>query len=385
MKQMTDAGIRAIRNEAVSLKKPIDVADTIQRGLKLRTGASGKQTWTLVCRPAGGGNALYRRIGEYPATGIAKAREMAREMREQIRQGIDPHAVRQAAKALNEADTLDILLTRYSDSGDAPKSWKSASPRVRLVFSDLLERRCHTLKSSDFQKASDVWHSPASAGFAVRSIRPALKWCAKRDYVSKDVCDIDAKASSARERVLSRDELKAVIIALDNSKSMYAKCMKFIMFALTRRTETTRIKWSDVDLLSGILTIPASNTKNGRIHIVKLPSQAISFLSAHKPKNAKLSDLVFPNENGLPLTNFDRFTKSIHRVSKTSNWNRHDLRRTGATLLGDLGFDPHIIESALNHAVIHSGLAAVYNKSRYSNSVADALQSLANEYDNIIK
>ena len=64
---------------------------------------------------------------------------------------------------------------------------------------------------------------------------------------------------------------------------------------------------------------------------------------------------------------------------------RHDLRRTGATMLGDLGELPDIIEAALNHVAIRSALAATYNRSRYRPQVATALQRLADELDEIEK
>jgi hypothetical protein len=62
---------------------------------------------------------------------------------------------------------------------------------------------------------------------------------------------------------------------------------------------------------------------------------------------------------------------------------RHDLRRTGATLIGLTGVAPHIIEAALNHVAIHNRLAATYNRSRYRSEVADALQALADQLDTI--
>jgi hypothetical protein len=49
---------------------------------------------------------------------------------------------------------------------------------------------------------------------------------------------------------------------------------------------------------------------------------------------------------------------------ETTN-SRHDLRQTGATMLGEMGELPDIIEAGLNNVSIHSPLAATYNRSRY--------------------
>ena len=67
----------------------------------------------------------------------------------------------------------------------------------------------------------------------------------------------------------------------------------------------------------------------------------------------------------------------------TAAWTRHDLRRTGATMLGEMGVEPHVIEAALNHTSIHSQLAATYNRARYFPAVKDALQLLADRLDGI--
>jgi integrase len=95
-------------------------------------------------------------------------------------------------------------------------------------------------------------------------------------------------------------------------------------------------------------------------------------------------DLVFAVKGGGPLHNWDRETKAIHAASQTKGWTRHDLRRTGATLLGDLGETPDIIEAALNHVSIRSTLAATYNRSRYRPQVAAALQKLADQLDTMM-
>jgi hypothetical protein len=86
---------------------------------------------------------------------------------------------------------------------------------------------------------------------------------------------------------------------------------------------------------------------------------------------------------GNPLGNWDREAKAIMTASGTEAWMRHDLRRTGATMLGDMGELPDIIEAALNHVAIRSPLAATCNRSRYRPQVAAALQRLADALDGI--
>jgi hypothetical protein len=55
-------------------------------------------------------------------------------------------------------------------------------------------------------------------------------------------------------------------------------------------------------------------------------------------------------------------------------WRLHDIRRTVATRLGDLGVLPHVVEAILNHVGgFRSGVAGVYNLARYEAEMRDAL------------
>ncbi len=83
------------------------------------------------------------------------------------------------------------------------------------------------------------------------------------------------------------------------------------------------------------------------------------------------------------LVNWDRETKRLMAETGTAGWTRHDLRRTGATMRGELGVEPHVAEAALNHAAIHSKLAATYNQARYVPAVREALQRLADRLTEI--
>jgi hypothetical protein len=55
-----------------------------------------------------------------------------------------------------------------------------------------------------------------------------------------------------------------------------------------------------------------------------------------------------------------------------------------ATLLGDLGFAPHVVSVVLGHAHIADGATAVYARSRYQREHREALQALADEIDRIV-
>jgi integrase len=67
--------------------------------------------------------------------------------------------------------------------------------------------------------------------------------------------------------------------------------------------------------------------------------------------------------------------KEMARAGKSlAAWTHHDLRRTAATRMAELGIQPHIIEAVLNHLSGHKGgIAGIYNRAQYGPEKAQAL------------
>ena len=53
----------------------------------------------------------------------------------------------------------------------------------------------------------------------------------------------------------------------------------------------------------------------------------------------------------------------------------HDLRRTTATMLSELGVDPIVVEKILNHELM--GVMAVYNRHQYMDKRKEAMKCLS--------
>ena len=67
-------------------------------------------------------------------------------------------------------------------------------------------------------------------------------------------------------------------------------------------------------------------------------------------------------------------------------WRLHDIRRTVATRMADLGVQPHVIEAVLNHYSGHrSGVAGIYNRSVYEREVRAALALWADHVRALVK
>ena len=308
-------------------------------------------------------------------------------LRVEGRRGADPVADARRKRALGRdaragIGTLAALLTLYGSKVAAgQKSWPQSKRRVELVFKALLPQPLASITRMDLQAAADTYPAQQQALGALGAVRPVLKWASSRGYVLPDVLLLRAPAAKAqRDRVLKRDELAALLPVL-GTPGGFPGAVRFMLLTLARREEVCSATWGDVDLPGAVWRIGADRAKNGMEHLVPLSRQAVEQLRLIGP--GKPGALIFATSKGGHLTNWHRAAQAMMQASGTAGWTRHDLRRTGATMLGDMGELPDIIEAALNHVAIRSQLAATYNRSRYRPQVAAALQRLADALDGI--
>jgi integrase len=144
-----------------------------------------------------------------------------------------------------------------------------------------------------------------------------------------------------------------------------------------RRNEIGKLAWSEIDLDRKLIMLPAERVKNSRNHEVPLSTQALAIL-ARQPRSG---DFVF---GGHGQGGWAEGKAKLDQRAGIALWRLHDLRRTAATQLGELGVQPHYIEAILNHYSGHrSGVAGVYQRAKYADEMRSALQRWADHVDKI--
>jgi integrase len=188
-----------------------------------------------------------------------------------------------------------------------------------------------------------------------------------------------------KQRVLSRDECARFLRAL--SGSAHDTAARFMLLTAARREEACGAAWAEFG--ESVWTIPAARRKDTRPnarrtkedHAVPLSRQALALLDSLKVGGeADRGALVFAGGRGAQLTNWPRWSA---RMEKRLGFDvsPHALRRTCATLAGDLGQPPHVVSALLGHRSIGGALHAGYNHSRYRVEVMGALQMVADMLD----
>jgi integrase len=199
-------------------------------------------------------------------------------------------------------------------------------------------------------------------------------WCMQQGLVTANpTIGTERTEVIERDRVLSNPELIAIWNAAgDPELGEFGKIVRLLILSSARRQEIGSMAWSEFDLANGTWTLPAARSKNHRAHTLPLPGMALDIVGA-VPQRAGREQL-FGERGPLGFTAWDKFKRLLDAKAGVVDWKLHDLRRTTATRLADIGIQPHIIETILNHQSGHKrGPAGIYNKSNYSREVRTAL------------
>jgi integrase len=244
---------------------------------------------------------------------------------------------------------------------------RTAAPLHKLPVTGVTQARVVELLDEIAENSGDV-----SANRARSALSHFFNWVQKRGIElpnGNPVQHAEKRSEKSRERVLTDDELRTIWNACGDDD--YGAIVKLLMLTGQRRDEIARLSYAEIrdarpDLQHGQFQIELSGerTKNGEAHIIPLADAALNILDRF-PANGR--EYVFGREE---TKGFARsYTRPKERLDARvgfSNWRIHDLRRTCATGMANLGVAPHVVEAVLNHISGHKGgVAGIYNKAQY--------------------
>ena len=224
-----------------------------------------------------------------------------------------------------------------------------------------------------------------------------------RFAVTYDLIEFDPTASlsiakmttkpTERDRTLSEIEIRALNRQLPGANLLKStECAIWIALStMCRIGELSKARLIDIDFELKTWTIPKENSKNGKAHTVYLSDFALEQfknLISYSTNNT----WIFSNRDGTSHVCEKSITKQIggrqtetilSNRSKDSQalvlsggkWTPHDLRRTGATIMGDLGIAPDVIEKCLNHTE-ENKVKRIYQRQKLEAEQANAWRVL---------
>lgn len=336
-------------------------------GLYLRVRAGGSRTFIIQWRQG----QFQRRstVGKAGVMTLDEARKKARKMLVGIDEGHDPVAIKAKARTDNSQIFLPLAEQYIEHRAKDMKPLSLVQLRRNLR---LYSKALHKLIISKIDRATIAAElrtiakerGAVTADRARSSLSSFFTWTIGEGYRDDNPVIGTNKHSKAksRERVLTDQELVSIWNAVPDSD--YGKIVKLLMLTGQRRDEIANLQHSEIDLASRLIALPAERTKNSRPHDVPLSAPALAIVEVIPQRDDR--EFMF----GEGVGGFSGFSKASSALDKRcgfSDWTLHDLRRTMATRMADLGVEPHIIEAVLNHVSGHkAGVAGIYNRSTYA-------------------
>jgi integrase len=349
-------------------------------GCRLRRSAGGKVRKTLVVQYRHAGRSPRMTLGSSDVLDVEQARAAAKKILAKVALGDDPQADRIERRGKDRLSTRSVIeeylaakksevrrrtldeARRYLLTGSYFKPLHS-SPIDTVTRKDIAARLVAITREHGSITA-DKCRAVSSAFFV---------WAMRMGLVEHNpvIGTIRPQGPKPRERVLEDSELAAIWNVCGDDD--YGRIVRLLILLGWRRQEVGGMRWGEFDD-AGTWTIPSNRTKNGRAHAVPLPPMALDIL-ATIPRMA-YRDLLFGTRSPAGFTDWVQGKHDLDErlAGKAKRWRLHDLRRTFATRLCDLGVAPHVVEQMLNHVSGHrGGIAGVYNRSQYERDVRTAL------------
>ena len=194
--------------------------------------------------------------------------------------------------------------------------------------------------------------------------------------------------SKPRERVLSDAELRTLWQklpkALPRSKPVQ-RVIKLCLLTGQRVGEVAGMRRDELDLDTGVWTIPSSRSNNKRSHTVPLSDAAMAVITSVLD-----GEYLFPGERGkgaLPCHTVGCAIRRAQGRFGIAQWTAHDLRRTAVTNMAKLGVSPIVLGHVINHiSVTKAGVTlSVYSHYYYAKEKREALDLWAAHLNAIVQ
>ncbi len=399
-KRLTEAGIGRLR-PAPSGKRD-EHYDTVEPGLLLRVTDTGHKSWCLYFYNEAKGKRTHQRrtLGRYPDIGLAEARQLAREAKQAIRQGLAPdHHERQRRRAQQRqrANTFAAVAKLYMD--ERGNRLRCAGEYQRKLDVDLLptfgDQPIADIGRAEIREflVEKAKHAPIAANRLQALLSVVFNYALDTELVPANPIHRMKMPGvvNARERVLTNDELRSVWLGAETLRYPFGTLVRFLILTAQRRGEVAGLTWDEINGTGWRL--PQARAKGGTGHIVPLAPQALVLLDEARkaqedmdPDGTLTWEHVFTSSRAdLPISGWSKYRPRLESKlpEPVPDWRLHDLRRTAATGMRSLGVDRLTVSKVLNHA--EAGVTKIYDRYAADPEKRRALVLWASHVDRIVR
>ena len=325
-------------------------------GLMLWVKPSGTRSW--VQRLIIQGKRRDMGLGAYPLVSLAEAREAAFANRKIARTGGDPR--RKATAAVPTfADA-----TKAVHAIHAP-SWRNDKQRqqwidevVRIVHPAIGHLPVDAITTAQLTDVfKPIWLTkPVIANRVRQRTEKIMDWAVSEGHRPDNPANSPLKANLPKQpkgkhhRAIHHSALAGAIAAVWNSTSgeMIKLAFEFMALTATRKGETLKLSWDEIDMEARTWTLPASRAKMDRDLRVPLSTRAMAILARCAEASGGTRGFVFRSPRGRA---YDDKTMNAMLAKVGVEASPHGFRSTFRDWCSETGKPRELAESALAHAV----------------------------------
>lgn len=382
-----------LTDKAVKQKSPpaMELWDQALPGFGLRIGAK-RRTYFAMARVDG--KQVRHRIGTTDEHSLADARELARAwLRNPTSKGMQEAAASAAEQEAQhtKAGTFGAVAQRYLDrprvkdktlrtrsqierrlKTDVPKDWndRNITSITRAEIRQLFEEKAKA--------------SPVSANRLLGLLKTIFFYALEQDIIDSNPAQrIKPIDETQRDRVLQKHEIRTFWNGLAHDEatidSMLRICLRLLLATGVRRSEALFATWDEFNFTPGkeVWRIPGERTKNRHAMTVPLNDVALALLDEAAGIAPPDTDCVFVNRIGEPyaahsLTQAMRKSLKVCEIADNPAV-PHDLRRTFASNIAQLGFSREVLKRLLNHR--EGDVTDIYDRHRYDEEARIAMRA----------
>jgi len=340
--------------------------------LGIRVSPRGTKTW-IHCYRADGDKKRMVSIGRYPQVTLKAARAAFVTTASKVADGEDPsRAALRERDRRRSAPRVDDLAEIYIERWAKPRkrSWAQDQAMLRRdVLPSIGHLRVEDIRRRDIIAIIDAVvdrGAPVQANRVLAVVRRMFNFAVERDLLERTPCHrVKAPGKETRrDRVLEINEVRSLLATVPEL-GMWTPtklCFLFLLTTAQRPGEAIAVEWSDVDLDGRWWTIPGAKAKNGDENRVPLSDTGMRILDLAKALDHG-KGAVFPSKRNGGVMVHSVLTTMLLRMRASipvAHFTAHDLRRTAATHMSELGASRETLKGLLNHT--DNEVTAIYDK-----------------------
>jgi integrase len=374
---LTDARIRNAKPKANAYK----LSDG--GGMYLLVTSDGRRYWRLDYRFARKRRTLA--LGVYPIVTLSNARAHREEARTSLAKGIDPSAVKKAAKRaakLASENTFEAVAREWIVNQRNRLAQKYCALLLARLEADVFpEIGSRLIADIDGPELLEMLRKVEKRG-AIETARRLRQTCgqifryaivtgrAKYDPSSTLRGALGSPSRRRGHRAMALDEVPNFLngLAAYDGDARTRLALRLMVLTFARTSELRGARWPEFENLEGkepLWRIPAERMKMKREHIVPLAPQAVAVLRELRAlPGSETSPFLFPSPSREGCMSNNTMLYALYRMGYHGRATVHGFRAMASTALNEMGFRADVIERQLAHQE-QNAVRAAYNRAEY--------------------